>query len=34
MIIEKVSPFEFDKTVELLTAAAEKRDWQIPAVHD
>jgi uncharacterized protein (DUF302 family) len=34
MIIEKVSPWDFDKTVELLTAAAEKRNWMIPAVHD
>ena len=34
MIIEKVSPFEFDKTVELLTAAAAKGNWNIPAVHD
>lgn len=34
MIIEKVSPWDFEKTVELLTAAAEKRDWQIPATHD
>lgn len=34
MIIEKVSPWDFSKTVELLTTAAEKRNWQIPAVHD
>lgn len=34
MIIEKVSPWDFEKTVELLTTAAEKRDWQIPATHD
>lgn len=34
MIIEKVSPWDFEKTVELLTAAAEKRDWKIPAIHD
>lgn len=34
MIIEKVSPWDFEKTVELLIAAAEKRDWKIPAIHD
>ena len=34
MIIEKVSPWDFEKTVELLTAAALKREWNIPAVHD
>lgn len=34
MIIEKLSPWDFEKTVELLTAAAEKRDWKIPAIHD
>ena len=34
MIIEKVSPWDFEKTVELLTTAAEKRDWKIPAIHD
>lgn len=34
MIIEKVSPWNFGKTVELLTIEAEKRDWKIPAIHD
>jgi uncharacterized protein (DUF302 family) len=34
MIIEKVSPWNFEKTVELLTSEAEKRDWKIPAIHD
>jgi uncharacterized protein (DUF302 family) len=34
MIIEKVSPWDFEKTVGLLTAAAEKCDWKIPAIHD
>jgi len=34
MIIEKVSPWDFEKTVELLTDAAVKRDWNIPATHD
>ena len=34
MIIDKVSPWNFEKTVELLTSEAEKRDWKIPAIHD
>jgi uncharacterized protein (DUF302 family) len=34
LIIEKVSPWDFEKTVELLTAEAEKRNWMIPAIHD
>lgn len=34
MIIERVSPWNFDKTVELLSGAALKKDWNIPATHD
>jgi len=34
MIIERVSPWDFEKTVELLTNAAVKRNWNIPATHD
>ena len=34
MIIEKVSPWDFEKTVELLTDAVVKRDWNVPATHD
>ena len=34
MIIEKVSPWDFEKTVELLTIAAVKKNWNIPATHD
>jgi len=34
MIIEKISPWDFEKTVELLISAAEKSDWKIPAIHD
>ena len=34
MIIEKLSPWEFDKTVELLSAEAAKLNWNIPAIHD
>jgi uncharacterized protein (DUF302 family) len=33
-VIEKQSIYDFDKTVDLLTAEAERRDWKIPAVHD
>jgi uncharacterized protein (DUF302 family) len=34
MVLEQKSRFGFDKTVELLVAEAERREWQIPAVHD
>jgi uncharacterized protein (DUF302 family) len=34
LIIEKVSPWDFDKTVLLLTEEAERRNWMIPATHD
>ena len=34
VIIEKTSPHDFEKTVELITKAASQKDWQIPAVHD
>ncbi len=34
LILEKVSPYDFEKTVELLTAEAKRRNWMIPAVHD
>lgn len=34
LIIEKVSLWDFEKTVEVLTIAAEKGNWMIPAIHD
>ena len=34
MVIELQSSFDFDKTVEIITAEAERREWKIPAVHD
>ncbi|HKK42187.1 MAG TPA: DUF302 domain-containing protein [Bacteroidales bacterium] len=34
VVLEKKSRFDFDKTVELLVAEAEKSGWTIPAVHD
>lgn len=34
LIIEKVSPWGFEKTVVLLTEEAERRNWMVPAVHD
>ncbi len=33
-IIEQLSPFDVVTTVEKLVAAATKRDWQNPAVHN
>lgn len=33
-IIEQPSKFSFDKTVDLLVAEAEKREWKVPVVHD
>ncbi len=33
-IIEKTSKYDFDKTVDLLVAEAEQREWKVPAVHD
>ncbi len=34
IIIEQVSPFDVETTVEKLIAAAALRDWQNPAVHN
>ena len=34
IVVELKSKFNFEKTVDLLVANAEKRDWKIPAVHD
>ena len=34
MIIEQLSPYDFDRTVELLTEAAGRKEWQMPAIHD
>lgn len=34
MVIEYQSRHDFDKTVELLVADAERREWKVPAVHD
>jgi uncharacterized protein (DUF302 family) len=34
MIVESVSRWGFDKTVELIKGAAEKRNWNIPIIHD
>jgi uncharacterized protein (DUF302 family) len=33
-ISENPAKFNFEKTVELLMAEAERREWKIPAVHD
>jgi uncharacterized protein (DUF302 family) len=34
LVIEHQSKYSFEKTVDLLVAEAERRDWKIPAVHD
>ena len=33
-VIEQPSRFGFDKTVEMLVAEAERREWKVPAIHD
>jgi uncharacterized protein (DUF302 family) len=34
LVIEHSSKFDFNKTIDLLIAEAERRNWKIPAVHD
>jgi uncharacterized protein (DUF302 family) len=34
IVVEHQSRFKFEKTVEMLVADAEKREWKVPAVHD
>jgi uncharacterized protein (DUF302 family) len=34
VVMERKSKFGFDKTVEMLIADAEHREWKVPAVHD
>jgi len=34
LVIEQPSKHNFNKTVELLVAEAERREWKTPAVHD
>jgi uncharacterized protein (DUF302 family) len=34
LVIEHQSKFSFEKTVEMLVAGAEQREWKVPAVHD
>ena len=33
-IIEQSSKYDLDKTVDLLVAEAERREWKVPALHD
>lgn len=33
-VIEKSSKYDFEKTVDLLVAEAERREWKVPAIHD
>jgi uncharacterized protein (DUF302 family) len=34
IVVEHKSRFGFEKTMEMIVADAEKREWKIPAVHD
>lgn len=34
IVVEHQSRYDFEKTVEMLVANAEKREWKVPAVHD
>ena len=34
LVIEQRSKHDFEKTVDLLVAETERREWKIPAVHD
>jgi uncharacterized protein (DUF302 family) len=34
LVIENQSNFNFGKTVDLLVAEAERREWKVPAIHD
>jgi uncharacterized protein (DUF302 family) len=34
IVIEEKSRFGFEKTVQLLSETAEKREWKVPFVHD
>jgi len=34
LVIEQQSKFKFEKTVDLIIAEAERREWKVPAVHD
>jgi len=34
IVVEHQSRFTFEKTVKMLVADAEKREWKVPAIHD
>jgi len=34
LIVEKLSPYDFDRTVELLCEKAVLKEWKIPVLHD
>jgi uncharacterized protein (DUF302 family) len=34
LVVEQTSKFSFAKTIDLLVAEAERRDWKVPAIHD
>ncbi len=34
LVIEHLSKFKFEKTVDSLVAEAERREWKVPFIHD
>jgi uncharacterized protein (DUF302 family) len=34
LVIEKESKYGFDRSVEMIVAEAERREWKMPALHD
>jgi len=34
LVTEQTSKYMFERTVDLLVAEAERREWKVPAVHD
>lgn len=34
ILIEKASPYNVEKTAELIVAESERQNWKVPAVHD
>jgi uncharacterized protein (DUF302 family) len=34
MVVERLSRYKFEETVEMLKSEAEKNEWGVPAIHD
>lgn len=34
IVVERLSKYDFNKTVDMLVADAESREWKVPAIHD